>query len=423
MVIQAPDIGTRRSRALSRHHKNSSLLTDGSGPDLAEEIHGPPLRISMMGIRGIPARYGGFETAVEEIGKRLTQWGNEVTVYCRNLGSSSVGESEYLGMRLIKLPFLPVKQLETLSHTFVSIRHQARHREDVDAVLIFNAANGFLLPFVRQTGIPVAVNTDGIEWMRGKWGPAGRKYYRLAEGACVRYADRLISDSRGIQDYYSGRYGTRPEFIPYGAAVLERGEASRLVELGLEPQGYHLVVARLEPENNVEMIVDGFRKSASGRRLVIVGGNPYDPTIEQQLRLVADGDDRVLPLGSLWDQELLDQLYANSATYIHGHSVGGTNPSLLRAMGAGTRVLAFDSRFNREVLLELGSFFASSESLAAMIDDVEADPFESESAEERSTAVQERIRTAYNWDSVAASYLAVCRQLVAQRTGALTSHR
>jgi glycosyltransferase involved in cell wall biosynthesis len=267
---------------------------------------------------------------------------------------------------------------------------------------------------LRRAGIPAAVNTDGLEWMRGKWGRAGRKYYRMAEGACVRYADRLISDSRGIQEYYANRYGTRPEFIPYGAAVLEDRSSSHLDEIGLEPFGYHLVVARLEPENNVDMIVEGYRASGSKRPLVIVGGNAYDPTIELGLREIADADPRVRPLGPVWDQELLDQLYLNSASYLHGHSVGGTNPSLLRAMGAGARVIAFDSRFNREVLLELGSFFATPAHLSDLLDAFETEdrngsPY---AAFERSAAMRDRISSAYNWDSVAMAYLEVCRQLV-----------
>lgn len=390
---------------------------------LGRHSHGDSLKIAMMGIRGLPARYGGFETAVEEIGKRLVDWGHRVTVYCRNLGSTNdAAESEYLGMRLVTLPFLPIKQLETLSHTFLSIRHEIKSENRDDVVLIFNAANGFLLPFLKRAGIPVAVNTDGLEWMRGKWGLAGRRYYRLAEGACVRYADDLISDSIGIQDYYVGRYGRRPEFIAYGAKILEDRSSARLEELGLEPFGYHLVVARLEPENNVDLIVEGYLASPSERPLVIVGGNAYDPTHEQRLRQVADRDPRVMPLGPVWDQELLDQLYLNSASYIHGHSVGGTNPSLLRAMGAGTRVLAFDSRFNREVLLDLGSFFASPDHLAHLLKEVEApDPGGPEALLERAAAMRNRIATAYNWDSVAKGYLDVCRKLAPAKSHALVA--
>jgi glycosyltransferase involved in cell wall biosynthesis len=376
-----------------------------------------------MGTRGLPARYGGFETAVEEIGKRLAQWGHRVTVYCRNLDSNHDKQvSEYMGMRLITLPFLPVKQLETLSHTYMSIRDELRRKDRDDVVLIFNAANGYLLPMLRRAGVPVAVNTDGLEWMRGKWGLAGRRYYRMAEGACVRYADRLISDSRGIQEYYTSRYGTRPEFIPYGAAVMQDRSCHRLSELGLEPYGYHLVVARLEPENNVDMIVEGYRASSSSRPLVIVGGNAYDPTIELGLRQIAGADPRVRPLGPVWDQELLDQLYLNAASYLHGHSVGGTNPSLLRAMGGGSRVIAFDSRFNREVLLKLGSFFATPECLTDLIDEIEITDDEVPMAVfERAAAMQERIRTAYNWDSVAMAYLEVCRQLAPVQPGALVA--
>jgi glycosyltransferase involved in cell wall biosynthesis len=421
MAIAVPQLQPSQSVLADR---SSRFASNDLGFEHSAHRHdGESLKIAMMGTRGIPARYGGFETAVEEIGKRLVQWGHQVTVYCRNLGSlNGPPESEHLGMRLVTLPFLPVKQLETLSHTYLSIRHQVRSAERDDVVLIFNAANGFLLPFLRHAGIPVAVNTDGIEWMRGKWGLAGRRYFRLAEGACVRYANQLISDSRGIQDYYVGRYGRRPEFIPYGAKVIEDRSSSRLDDLGLEPFGYHLVVARLEPENNVDMIVEGYVKSPSRLPLVIVGGNAYDPTIEHGLRQVADADPRVMPLGPVWDQELLDQLYLNSASYIHGHSVGGTNPSLLRAMGAGTRVLAFDSRFNREVLVELGAYFASPDHLGGLLKDVETpDEGGPAVALKRAAVMRDRIATAYNWDSVAEDYLQVCRQLAPAKPNALVA--
>ena len=422
MVVAVPSPTTTRRNAVTEPD-------DLFGPDGVLAIPGGrhdgrgSLRIGLMGTRGVPARYGGFETAVEEIGKRLAEWGHRVTVYCRSLDSNGDRHvSEYMGMRLVTLPFLPVKQLETLSHTYMSIMDELKRKDRDDVVLVFNAANGYLLPLLRKAGIPVAVNTDGLEWMRGKWGPAGRRYYRMAEGACVRFADRLISDSRGIQEYYTSRYGTRPEFIPYGAAVMEDRSSHRLGELGLEPYGYHLVVARLEPENNVDMIIEGYRASSSGRPLVIVGGNAYDPTIELGLRQIADADPRVRPLGPVWDQELLDQLYLNSASYLHGHSVGGTNPSLLRAMGGGTRVIAFDSRFNREVLLKLGSFFATPEHLADLIDEIEITDDEVPFAGfERAAAMRERIRTAYNWDSVAMAYLEVCRQLAPVQSGALVA--
>jgi len=374
----------------------------------------------MMGTRGVPARYGGFETAVEEIGSRLARWGHRVTVYCRATDPSEQGTtSEHLGMRLVTLPSLPVKQLETLSHTYLSIVHELRRKDRDDVVVIFNSANGFLLPLLRRAGIPVAVNTDGLEWMRGKWGRTGQSYYKLAELACVRFADRLISDSRAIQDYYSEKFGTRPEFIPYGANILEDRSSHRLTELGLAPFGYNLVVARLEPENNVEMIVAGYRASSCRMPLVIVGGNPYNPEAERSLREAARADPRIRPVGALWDQQLLDQLYLNSSGYLHGHSVGGTNPSLLRAMGAGNRVLAFDTRFNREVLEDLGSYFSSQAGLTETLDrDENNGRFDADQVLSHAAAVRDRVRTAYNWDSVAARYLHVCRQLVSTHSEA-----
>ena len=369
------------------------------------------LSIAMVGTRGVPARYGGFETAVQEIGSRLAAQGHRITVYCRNPNPDQEHPTEHMGMQLVTLPCSSVKQMETLSHTYNSIRHEIARSDRSDVAVVFNAANGPLLPLLRRAGMPVAVNTDGIEWMRGKWGRVGRSYYKMAEKLCVRWADRLIADARAIQDYYLERHGALAEFIPYGAAVLDHGRQDRLRAVGLEPGGYHLVVARLEPENNVDMIVAGYRQSRSDLPLVVVGGNPYDPEAEAALARAAEEDPRIRPFGSVWDQQLLDQLYMHSVSYLHGHSVGGTNPSLLRAMGAGARVIAFDSPFNREVLLDHGTFFDGPEGVARLLaraEEVEVSSPSGAAAE----AVKERVRTAYNWDSVANAYLELCQRLV-----------
>jgi glycosyltransferase involved in cell wall biosynthesis len=356
------------------------------------------LRIAMLGTRGVPAAYGGFETAVEEIGARLADRGHRVTVYCRSASASR--HSEWRGMSLVHAPALRLKAAETLSHTAASVAHlTARHGTDV--AFVFNAANSPFLPWLRLLGIPTALHVDGLEWMRGKWSGAGQAYYKRAEAFAVRHADALIADARGIADYYSDTYGAPTELLAYGAPIVDAPAHNRLAALGLEPRRFHLVVARFEPENHVDIIVDGYRRSAAQHPLVVVGSAPYAERYSQQIVEAAASDPRIRFLGGVWDQVLLDQLYSNATSYAHGHSVGGTNPSLLRAMGGAAPVLAWDVTFNREVAGGDADFFGSAEQLAPLIERAEREP---ERAARRGASLRERARNLYDWDDVADGY-------------------
>lgn len=358
------------------------------------------MRIALVGTRGVPARYGGFETAVEEIGRRLVERGHDVTVYCRG----ERGASDYLGMRLVHLPALRRRSLETLSHTALSVAHLVSHRRP-DAVVVFNAANAPFLPVLRARRVPVATHVDGLEWRRGKWGAAGRRYYRAAESLAVRWSDTLIADAQGIADYYDCEFGADTELIAYGAPQIDPDRTDRLSELGLSPRGYHLVVARFEPENHVDVVVEGYVRSGARRPLLVVGSAPYADAYTDRVRALAD--DRVRLLGGVWDQDLLDQLYAGSITYLHGHSVGGTNPSLLRAVGAQAPVNAFDVVFNREVLGEAGRYWRTPADVAALVELAESD--EAATAE-RGVASGVRAKL-YDWDDVAVRYERLCEDL------------
>jgi glycosyltransferase involved in cell wall biosynthesis len=380
---------------LMRHHEQLR-----AGPKEKESC----VRIAMVGTRGVPARYGGFETAVEEIGRRLVARGHEVVVYCRGENRCA----EYLGMRRVVLPAVRSRTAETVSHTALSLAHLVAHRTDV--ALVFNAANAPLLPILRTARIPVAVHVDGLEWKRGKWGPTGRRYYLGAERLAVRWADALIADAVGIQDYYRERYGVHARFLPYGAPLLTAPAVHRLSELGLRSGGYHLVVARLEPENHVDVVLRGYLASSAEQPLVVVGSAPYAGSHVDEVNRLAASDVRVRQLGGVWDQELLDALYAGASSYLHGHSVGGTNPSLLRALGAGAPVVAFDVDFNREVMGDAGLFFADDAEVTAALKQVEADPAD---ARERGEAGRAAVAERYRWDDVADGYEDLCRRLLA----------
>ncbi len=359
------------------------------------------MRVALVGTRGVPARYSGFETCVEEVGRRLAGRGHEVIVYCRYPGQR---QRHHLGMRLVNLPALRLKVAETLTHTFLSVLDVLRR--DVDAVVVFNAANAALLPVLKLGRIPVAVHVDGLEWKRAKWSGLGKRWYLLSERLAVRWADRLIADSRGIQAYYRRRYGVDTEYLAYGAPVLGACAPTKLAEVGVSPHRYHLVVARLEPENNVHAIIDGYVQSDAEHPLVVVGGAPYGERYIQSLRSRAD--ERVTFLGGVWDQVLLNELYSCCLTYFHGHSVGGTNPSLLRAMGAAAPVVSIDVEFNREVLGDTGVYFGSSADIAAAVAAAESDP---EASRARGRRGQERAASLYDWDEVARGYEELCQQL------------
>ena len=307
-------------------------------------------------------------------------------------------------MDLIHLPALRKRSLETLSHTGLSVAHMLRNRPN--AAIMFNAANAPYLPVVRAAGIPVATHVDGLEWKRAKWGRTGKKYYQLVERLAVKLSDALIADALGIQEYYRDKFDADTVYLAYGAPLQTQGRADKLSQLDLEARGYHLVVARFEPENHVHMIVEGFARSNSRFPLVVVGSAPYS---DHYTRLVHElGDDRVRFVGGVWDQDLLDQMYANALVYWHGHSVGGTNPSLLRAIGSGTATNAFDVGFNREVLGDSGRYFADPSDVARLVADAEAEDSDVAARGAHAQLIARR----YNWDTVTDGYEQLCQDLV-----------
>lgn len=330
------------------------------------------MKVALLGTRGIPARYGGFETAVEEIGAGLADLGHEVLVYCRSTEHVS---GHYRGMRRIVLPSVHGKALETITHSGMSTVHALGQRPDV--AVVFNAANAPYVAMLRAAGIPTALHIDGHDARREKWRGAGARYYSLATRWGANVASRVIVDSRAIADelQLSHRIGTT--FIPYGAkqsADDDTAIAGRIATLGLESRGYHLVVARFEPENLVLEIIRGYMASSASRPLVVVGFEGYPGGYARRIDAAAGYDDRVRLVGPVWDQQLLDALYASAASYLHGHTVGGTNPSLLRAMANEVPVIAYDCPYNRETTDGAASWFQSPPDLAALIDQVEADP-------------------------------------------------
>ena len=358
-----------------------------------------------MGTRGVPAQYGGFETAVEEIGRRLVERGHLVTVYCRNPGQR---DESYLGMRLVNLPAVRHRMTETLSHTAASAVH-AIVRERPQAVLLMNAGNAPMLPMLAAAGIPTAIHLDGLESHRAKWRGVGARYYRWAESASLRRGQVVVADAQAMADIVKRDSGRTCVVIPYGAYVIDP-PGTRLAELDLVQGGYHLVVSRFEPENHVREAVAAYRASTQELPLVVVGTAPYAHGYIAAVHAAAQNDPRIRFPGAVYDQELLDQLYAHALTYTHGHSVGGTNPSLLRAMGAGSAVLAYDVSFNREVTAGAAWFWSDVPSLTAHYDNAR---HELEELGQLRQDGQARIASVYRWDAVTDAYEELLERLAA----------
>jgi glycosyltransferase involved in cell wall biosynthesis len=367
------------------------------------------MRIAILGTRGVPATYGGFETAVEEIGKRLVTRGYEVTVYCRNPGQK---QTEYLGMHLVNLPAIKHRFTETLSHTTFSTAH-AIIKDHPDVVLLLNAGNAPLLRPLKLAKIPTAIHLDGLESKREKWRGAGAKYYKWAEDASVKQGQEVIADAQAIADHVKAGYNRDCVVIAYGAPVIHP-KSTRLHELGLEKNNYHLVVARFEPENHVLEAVHAFKASEETKPLVVVGSAPYSQWYVDAVHGAAANDPRIHFTSGIYDQELLDQLYGNATTYIHGHSVGGTNPSLLRAMGAGAAVLAYDVEFNREVTNDQALFWSDADALTGLFDEIATGNKDQELNDLKAKS-QQRILEHYQWDQVTDQYEALIKKLYASK--------
>ncbi len=350
------------------------------------------IRLAIVGTRGIPARYGGFETFAEELSTRLAARGHRVTVYCRE----RYADASYRGVRLKYLPTIRHKYFDTIAHTLVSTVHLAFTRQD--AVLYCNAANAVFTWLPRVLGMPVALNVDGLERNRKKWNRAARVWYRGSEWLATWMPNAVVTDAACIAEYYRERYRRRSEMIPYGAevGVVETDEA--LEPLGLSRRGYFLYVSRMEPENNALLVREAFERIATPLKLALVGDAPYAADYIRQVR--ATSDTRVIMPGAIYGQRYRE-LGSHCFAYIHATEVGGTHPALIEAMGRGALTLYLDTPENAEVARGAGVAFTH-QNLAEVLRRVLEMP-EAERETWRGLA-RERVRSRYSWDAVTDAY-------------------
>lgn len=374
---------------------DSNAQTRKPLPATGPPSRGLPVRLAILGSRGIPACYGGFETFAEQLAVRLVERGHEVTVFCETAENSA---DEYRGVKLRYVCAHALGRLSTVVFDAVCL-WQARSRFDVVYMLGYGSSALCWLP--RLWGSQVWINMDGLEWARAKWGPVARWYFRWAEAIAMRTPTRILADAGAIKASLQSRHRKMPpcDVIPYGCELTEGVCAEELRDFGLAPGSYFLVVCRFEPENHVKEIVEGFLRTKSQRRLVLVGDCGRKREYVESLRKYKN--DRVVFTGPVYERRKIQALRFFCQAYMHGHSVGGTNPSLVEAMGCGNVVIAHDNPFNREVLGGSALFFSVAEGVSAAIESVESNGADFAGMK---VEVVDRVRQFYTWDRITDHY-------------------
>jgi glycosyltransferase involved in cell wall biosynthesis len=357
------------------------------------------MRIALLGTRGIPANYGGFETFAEELSVRLAARGHEVTVYCRE----RFAEPSYRGVRLVYLPTIRHKYFDTLAHTFFSTLHLAAHR--ADAALYCNGANAIFTPIPRLFGMPVALNVDGIERLRKKWNRLAKAWYLVSEWLATFCPTAVVTDARSIQEYYRQRWRRESVFIPYGAEVGKVAGTDTLMRLGLEAGRYFLYVSRMEPENHPLEVREAFERVPTDFKLALVGDAPYAQDYIARVRDTRDP--RIAIPGAIYGAGYCE-LGSHCFAYIHATEVGGTHPALIEAMGRGALVIYRNTPENAEVAGGAGIAFESHELEAKL---KEALAMSEEERQRLRAAAMERVRERYSWDAVTDRYEELLRKL------------
>jgi glycosyltransferase involved in cell wall biosynthesis len=357
------------------------------------------MRIGLLGTRGIPANYGGFETFAEELSVRLVERGHFVTVYCRERPESRL----YRGVHLRYLPTWRHKYFDTIVHTGISTADALFRRFDV--LLYCNAANAIFTIWPRFRFVPTALNVDGLERHRKKWNYLAKSWYQLSEWIATWSCSAVITDAEQIREYYQERYGKESSFIPYGAEVGKSPGTEALAALGLTPGNYVLYVSRLEPENNALAVREAFEKVRTKQKLALVGDAPYAADYIRKVRQTTDP--RIIIPGAIYG-EGYRQLQSHCSVYVQATEVGGTHPALIEAMGRGALVLYLNTPENHEVAGDAGIPFED-DLIAKLQWAVELSP---EDRAEWGAKAMEKVERLYSWNAVTDAYERLFRGLV-----------
>ena len=364
------------------------------------------LKVAIMGAKGYPYVYGGYDTFIKELGERLVGRGVHVRVY--NHRALFEDRPRFVnGIECIYTPAIESKSFTQLTHTFISMMHACF--SNVDVILVVNSGNGPFGIISKIFGKPTVINVDGLEWLRPKWKGLGSKYFFFASKLATKLYDQVINDSEEMRRIYLKLFNADSKVIAYGANPREFVESDPIEKWNLESHSYFLIVGRLVPDNNADLLIEGFLKSDSKRKLVIVGDVPFQDEWADPLKEIKD--DRLIFTGYVKNANTLAALYFHCFAYFHGHEYGGTNPAMLKAMGYGCAILALNTPFNQEMLQngKHGWYFEKTfQSLKLIIEKAEASP--EEMVKLRLTA-REGLTLKYNWEYVTDQYLEVFESL------------
>ena len=358
-------------------------------------------RIAIIGSRGYPYVYSGYETLVKELAERLVKSDYEVTVYChRNLFNEK--PKKVNGVNLVYTPSVHSKVFSQLYNSFFSFLHVCFSKSDV--ILVVNSANG---PFGLLTKIfrkKTCINVDGLEWLRPKWKGLGSIYFRFASKLTTIFFDEIITDSIEMSKVYINKFGKKSTVIAYGSTMKANKNSKILENFSLQKRDYYLIVGRLIPDNNSRQIIEGFLKSNSNKSIVIVGDVPYNDDYSKNIKLLSSK--KVVFTGYINDDINLSALYNNCFGYIHGHEFGGTNPTMINALDLNCQILALETVFNREMLKNKKSVFFTKNSISEKINE-----FEKKHKELIQKNSSYKLPKKYRWDSITMSYLKLFESL------------
>ncbi len=374
------------------------------------------MKIAFVSVRGIPNYYGGFEQFAEYISVGLVKRGHEVTVYSPHFHPYK-GDN-YKGVR-IKHIYSPEmwmgSSVGSFFYDFLSLR-DALKKENFD--IIYEAGYTSIIPAylwfnVKNIKYPIfTTNMDGLEYKRTKFNKWVRTFVFWEERMAVKHSHYLIADNMGIQDYYKEKYGKESKFLAYGADIHDDYDVEVLKEFGLESNGYYLLVARLEPENNISMVIEGYLASKENRRRPLVVVGKTNTSYGKELVAEYGKESGVRFVGGIYDFKKLNSIRHFSFTYFHGHSVGGTNPSLLEAMASGCFILAHDNIFNRAVLKENALYYEDSRTVTALLDNI--DSYSKNQKKAFITNNLEEISQEYSWEKLVDKHEAYFKGLLKQ---------
>ncbi len=367
------------------------------------------MKIAMLGTRGVPASYSGFETCVEELGSRLAQRGHEVTVYCRS-HHITYDQPTYKGMRLVKLPTIANKYLDTIVHSFISSLHALGQGYDI--ALYFIAGNSLVTWIPRLAGQRTLLNVDGLDWKRAKWPALAKRYIQLAEQMSAVLPNAVITDSRVVQRYYREAYGVESSYIAYGSDLPRRPAGPTLARFGLRPRGYVLFVGRLVPENCAHHLVEAWRRLDTDLKCVIVGDAPYAEAYKAELRRLAGDDPRIVFTGYIFGEGYWE-LGSHAYAFVETSGVGGTHPALVEAMAFGNCVVVHNTPENLETVDAAGLWYDGAAGAASLTPALrtllDAPPL----VETYRQAAAQRAAAVYSWEAVTDAYEALFAQTLA----------